>query len=128
MAVNTFRDLLVWQKGKNFVTLVYRITATFPQTELYGLSSQMRRAAVSIPSNIAEGFARQSRKDFQQFLRISRGSLFELQTQIEISFELEYIQSDQLQNLIALSSEIERMLASLIKSLDRPKSAGISTK
>jgi four helix bundle protein len=79
MAVQSYRDLIAWQKAVDLVEHVYRVTAPFPASELYGLTSQMRRASVSIPSNIAEGSAR-STADFQRFLLMSRGSLFELET------------------------------------------------
>ena len=87
--VRTFRDLLVWQKSMVLVTDVYRASSEFPTHERYGLSSQIRRCAVSIPSNIAEGFGRHSATDYIRFLTIANGSLYELQTQIEIALNLE---------------------------------------
>jgi len=87
------KDLIVWQKGIELVLLVYKITKSFPKEELYALADQMKRSSVSIPSNIAEGFGRHSDKDFIRFLNISRGSLFELQTQLEISYRLGFINS-----------------------------------
>ena len=89
--VKTYRDLLVWQKAIHFVTLVYNIVKTFPPEELYGLTSQIKRSAVSIPSNIAEGYGRKSQKDYLRFLQISMGSVFEIQTQLEISKNLEFL-------------------------------------
>jgi len=86
--VKTFRDLLVWQKGMTLVTKVYLAAKELPREEMYGLTSQMRRCAISIPSNIAEGHSRTTRKEFLRFLEISLGSLFELQTQIEIARNL----------------------------------------
>ena len=95
---------------------LYRLTESFPENEKYGLTSQMRRASISIPSNIAEGWGRLSRKNYVQFLRISRGSLFELETQILITKELNYINdSETIENLI---TEISKMLNSLIKKIE----------
>jgi four helix bundle protein len=92
--VKSFRDLDVWHLGVELAETVYRITARFPKSELFALSSQMRRAAVSIPSNIAEGRARDSTREFLHFLAISRGSLAELETQIELAIRLDYSDSD----------------------------------
>src|SRR3954451_22493418 len=89
--VRTYRDLLVWQKGMQLVTSVYQAVKMFPRDEVYGLTSQLRRCAVSIPSNIAEGHSRSTRKEFLRFLEISLGSLFELQTQLEIAKNLSYL-------------------------------------
>src|ERR1700677_3632442 len=92
--VKSFRDLEVWQLGLDLVETVYRVTARFPKAELFALTSQMRRAAVSIPSNIAEGRARDSTREFLHFLAISRGSLAELETQLELAIRLDYTDSD----------------------------------
>ena len=92
--VKSFRDLEVWQLGLDLVETVYRVTARFPKAELFALTSQMRRAAVSIPSNIAEGRARDSTREFLHFLAISRGSLAELETQLELAIRLDYNDSD----------------------------------
>ena len=89
--MKTIREIKVWVKAIDFVTKLYKKTETFPQTEMYGLTSQMRRSAISIPSNIAEGFGRKTQKEFKRFLQISMGSLFELQTQLEISKNLKYL-------------------------------------
>jgi len=100
----------------SLVKNIYTLTASFPENEKFGLTSQMRRAAVSIPSNIAEGWGRLSRKNYIQFLRISRGSLFELETQLLIVKELKYTNdSEEIENLII---EISKMLNSLIKKLE----------
>jgi len=90
----SFRELDVWHSGVELAETVYLVTARFPKSELFALSSQMRRAAVSIPSNIAEGRARDSRREFLHFLSISRGSLAELETQIELAIRLDYTGSD----------------------------------
>ena len=93
---------------------VYKNTNSFPKEELYGLTSQIRRGAVSVPANIAEGYGRHSTKDYQRFLKIARGSLFELQTLIDISNELEFLIKDQFGSLYEQTLEIDRMLSSLI--------------
>nr|BFF38318.1 four helix bundle protein [Tenacibaculum mesophilum] len=115
--IKTFRDLLVWQKSMGFVTEVYKISNDFPKEEVFGLTSQMRRSAVSVPSNISEGFGRQSLGDFIRFLNIEIASLFELQTQLEISSNLAYISKESFDRLYEESREIERMLSSLIRKL-----------
>jgi len=94
--MSSYKELIVWQKSIQLVTDIYKLTKTFPKEELYGLASQMQRAVVSIPSNIAEGNDRNSSKEFSQFLRIARGSLAELETQIIISEKLEYTTKDQI--------------------------------
>ena len=115
--MKTYRDLQVWQKSMALVTEVYKITKGFPKDETYGLTSQMRRCAVSIPSNMAEGYGRNSTNEYIHFLRISMGSLYELQTQIEISMNLRYLNNDEFNSLYETSREIERMLSSLIRKL-----------
>ena len=112
--MKTFRDLLIWQKAMVLVTNSYHSTATFPKEEQFGLTSQLRRCAVSIPSNIAEGFGRNTNKDYHRFLRISLGSLFEYQTQIEIAHNLNYIPLHDFQTIHESSRELERMLTSFI--------------
>ena len=115
--INTFRDLLVWQKSMRLVTNIYQNTSSFPQSENYGLTSQIRRCAISIPSNIAEGYGRNSTGDYKRFLRISVGSLFEFQTQIEIAFNLNYISNDTFQEILSNTNELDRMLSSLINKI-----------
>lgn len=115
-SIKSYKELIVWQKSMTLVKELYKITEHFPSSEQFGLTSQMRRASVSIPSNIAEGWGRLSRKNYIQFLRISRGSLFEWETQILITKELKYINdSEDIENLII---EISKMLNSLIKKLE----------
>ena len=101
----------------DLVTEVYKITRTFPSEEKYGLVTQVRRSAISIPSNIAEGYGRNHTKDYIRFLQIASGSLYELQTQIDISLNLEYILKEQYDRLFAVSKEIEKMLNALIRKL-----------
>jgi four helix bundle protein len=93
MAVQSFRDLLVWQRSIELATAAYRLTGSFPREEIYGLTRQIRRSAVSIPSNIAEGQGRLSTGEFRQFLGVARGSNFELQTQVEIARTLKFGQA-----------------------------------
>ncbi|MDL2243742.1 four helix bundle protein [Bacteroidales bacterium OttesenSCG-928-J19] len=114
--MKTHKDLIVWQKGIDLVTLVYRYTKSFPKEELFGLASQMRRASVSIPSNIAEGHGRGSDKELLRFLFIALGSASELETQLVIANNLEYITLKELEELITLNDEVRKMLASLIRS------------
>lgn len=101
----------------NFVTEVYKVSKQFPIEENFGLTSQIRRSSISIPSNIAEGFGRQSLGDYIRFLNIAIASLFELQTQLEISLNLTYISKERFDELFELSREIERMLSSLTRKL-----------
>ncbi len=107
------RDLLVWQKAMRFVTDIYQVTRMFPKEELYGLSSQLRRSAVSVPSNIAEGHGRASRNEFHQFIGHARASLLEAETQVEIAYNLGYIDEGVFARLCEQSSEIGRMLTGL---------------
>ena len=117
----SYRDLVVWQKAMTLVTEVYAVSKAFPKDELYGLTSQIRRAAVSIPSNIAEGKGRFGKKDYVQFLMQARGSLHEVETQMEIARNLSYISDDDLARLLVLTGEIGRMLNGLIRSIgDKP--------
>jgi len=109
---NSYRDLIVWQKAMKLAKETYLLTKSFPKEELYGLTSQIRRCAISIPSNIAEGKGRNSDKEFVRFLQISLGSVYELQTQLELSLELGYISN--IDDLLNLSIEIEKMINALI--------------
>ncbi len=115
--IKTFRDLIVWQKSISFVTEIYKMTNAFPKEEQFSLTNQLRRAAISIPSNIAEGFGRHTRKEYIRFLQIAIGSTFELQTQIEIAKNLNFISQENFSRVFELSREIERMLSSLITKL-----------
>ncbi|CAN5777203.1 four helix bundle protein [soil metagenome] len=117
----SYRELIVWQKSMQFVTDIYRVTESLPSLEQFGLTAQIRRAAVSIPSNIAEGFGRQLSGDFVRFLTIARGSLYEVQTQIEIAFNLRFLRDDAVNALSTQASEIERMLNRLITTIRQPK-------
>jgi len=116
--VESYHDLIVWQKGIELVNDIYLITKNFPREELYGLTSQIRRSAILIPSNIAEGWGRGTTKNYLQFLQISRGSLFELETQIIIANKQDYVSQENCSNIIIKIAELGRMLNALITKLD----------
>ena len=115
--INSYKDLIVWQKAVDLVVEIYKLTESFPKSEIYGITSQMRRSSVSIPSNIAEGRRRGSRKDFRQFLIISYGSGAELETQIEIAKKLPLGASIDFKKADATLSEIMKMLNKMIANL-----------
>ena len=115
--IKTFRDLIVWQKSMDLVTQIYLASGNFPKSEFYGLISQLRRSVVSIPSNIAEGYGRRSTGDYVRFLQIFVGSLYELQTQLEIAKKLEYLTEFEFNGLYENTREIERMLLSLVSKI-----------
>ena len=112
-----FRDLRVWQCGMELVEEVYRLTRGFPKEELYGLTSQLRRAAVSIPSNIAEGQTRKHVKEFLQFLSTAQGSLAEVQTQIELAGRLKYLSAEQIEPALERADSLAKQLYALQNSL-----------
>ncbi|WP_295214242.1 four helix bundle protein [uncultured Brevundimonas sp.] len=116
--VRHYRDLLVWQKALTWVELVYAESGSWPSDERFGLISQVRRAAVSVPSNIAEGCARRSTPDFLRFLSIARGSLAEVETQLILAQRLGYIDEAALTRLLEAADEISRMLSGLISKLE----------
>jgi four helix bundle protein len=118
---NSYRDLKVWQKSIDLAEKVYRLTATFPTAEIYGLTSQMRRAAVSIASNIAEGWGRHSRKDYSRFILVARGSNDELHTQLVIAGRLGFGEPELLNEVNGLSDEIGKMLSGLHRFLQTPR-------
>lgn len=115
--IKDYRDLLIWQKGIALVKEIYLLSQRFPQTEMYGLSNQIRRAAVSIPSNIAEGQARQHTGEFRQFLYVALGSLAELDTQLIIAKELSFLTEESIMNAEKLIIELRKMIHTLIKRL-----------
>jgi four helix bundle protein len=118
----TYKDLEVWQSAMELAVQVYRLTAMFPKEERYGLTSQMRRAAVSVPSNIAEGKGRSSDKELIQFLCHSRGSLFEIETQLEIGEQLGYSKTEDCDAIRRETARIGQMINGLIRSVS-PRSA-----
>jgi len=117
MAVRHYRELIVWQKALDLVILIYKLTGRFPREELFGLTSQLRRAAVSIPSNIAEGQGRDTVKDFLHFLAVARGSLQEVETQVIIAERLQYTTEAETAGVLSTSAEIGRLLYGLCNSL-----------
>jgi four helix bundle protein len=118
---NTYEDLKVWRRAMDLVVSVYRSTGAFPKQEVYGLTSQMRRSAVSVPSNIAEGKGRYSRKELLQFLFHARGSLLELRTQITITRELKFLGDPEGQTLTDHACEVGRLLNGLINRFQSPQ-------
>ena len=119
--IESYRDLIVWQKSIQLVKGIYQLTRSFPKEELYGLVMQMRRSSVSIPSNIAEGYGRNSKTDYLRFLKIAVGSLYELQTQLEIATELGFTRKADMRDVLGLGIEIEKMLIALIRNLNNSK-------
>lgn len=117
VAAQSFRDLLVWQRAMQMTTAIYRLTAEFPREEQYGLTGQIRRAAASIPGNIAEGQGRLTVGEFKQFLGVARGSNFEVQTQLELARTLRFGSLELIDNAEKLSHEVGKMLYSLIESI-----------
>ncbi len=115
--VESFKDLIVWQKGIELVNEIYKVTKHFPKEELYGLTSQMRRAVISVPTNVAEGWSRGTTKNYIQFLEISRGSLYELNTLIVISTNQEYLSSEKCSEVESAINEIGRILNAIITKL-----------
>ena len=117
MALKTYKELKVWQKSMDLTVEIYRLVKLLPKFEIYALSDQMRRSVVSIPSNIAEGYGRNSTKEFIQFLTVARGSQLELETQLQICLRLEYFSETEVETVLHLCTEINKMLNVLIKKL-----------
>ncbi|MDE3038099.1 MAG: four helix bundle protein [Pseudomonadota bacterium] len=115
--VKSYRDLRVWQEGRILVKEVYRAVKAFPKEEIYGLTSQIKRSAVSIPSNIAEGSSRRSTQEFLRFINIATGSLAELETQLILANDLEFMDSDMLEKLLQRTDNISRMSQGLYDAL-----------
>lgn len=114
---STYKDLIVWQKSIDLVEAIYVLTKNLPEVEKYNLVQQLNRAAISVPANIAEGWGRESRKNYVQFLRIARGSLFELETLCTIASRLRYDLDNEILNVSSLIEEVGKMLNALIKSI-----------
>ncbi|MBW6511066.1 MAG: four helix bundle protein [Desulfuromonadaceae bacterium] len=127
MSVQSYKDLTVWQKALDLVEMVYQATKVFPKEELYGLTNQLRRAAISIPSNIAEGHARSSTAEFLRFLSIAKGSLGEIETQLLIAQRLGYLSEEQLTPILNLQVEINKMTNGLMARL-APNSSPLTPK
>ena len=115
--IKTYRDLNIWNVGIELVKDIYKLTEKFPKQEMYGIVSQMRRSAISIPSNVAEGFKRYHNKEYIQFLYVTLGSCAELETQVTIAKELKYIQADKEVILLEKLDHIGRMITNLLKKL-----------
>ncbi|HUR36898.1 MAG TPA: four helix bundle protein [Terriglobales bacterium] len=116
--VKAYTELIAWQKAVLLVTEIYKVSKTFPKDEVYGLTAQIRRAAVSVPSNIAEGQGRLTRGEFKQFLGNARGSLFEVQTQVHIAANLGYLEKEEASKFLESTNEVARIMNGLLKSLD----------
>ncbi len=125
MSVNSYEDLVVWQKSIDLVITIYKTVKSLPREELYSLSDQIRRAAVSIPSNIAEGQQRQSSKEFLKFLSIAKGSLGELKTQLIICYRLDFLSEDQTTPLLNECDTIGKMLSGLMNKISENQSRQI---
>ncbi len=115
--MKTFRDLVVWQHAINFATVIYKVTSHFPATEVYGITNQLRRAAVSISSNIAEGSKRGSKKEFAHFLRIAQGSSAEIESQLVIAKNLNFLSEAEYNDLFSALESIMKMLTKLISTI-----------
>src|SRR5258708_5826850 len=116
---HSYRDLIAWQKSMAIVTEIYRITEKFPKHEMYGLAAQIRRAAVSVPSNIAEGQGRSFDKEFGHFLSNAQGSLMEVETQMEIAFNLGYVTRPQCDAILGQCAEVGRIINGLLHKVKR---------
>lgn len=112
-----FKELNVWKLSKDLSVEIYKLTKTFPKSELYGLTSQLNRASISIPSNIAEGSGRETSKDYSRFINIALGSSFEIETQLIIALELEFLSNEKYDKLIDELHQIQKMLHSFNKHL-----------
>src|SRR5262245_53571165 len=119
MGIKSYRDLIAWQKAMDLVEQIYKSSRQFPRDETYGLTSQLRRAAVSIPSNIAEGQGRRTDREFANFVSIANGSLYEAETQLLIARRLQYLDENQLRLLMDLSSEVGKLLHGLARALEK---------
>ena len=120
-AIKSFKDIVAWQKAFELGALAHRLTRAFPAHEVYGLTSQMRRGAIAIASNIAEGYGRGGRADYVRFLKIARGAIYEIDTQLMFSLEFGYLTEREYAPAKSLLDEAERVLAALIRSLERGK-------
>ena len=118
--IRSYRDLIVWQKAVDLCVEAYRLSKKLPKEELYALSDQIRRAAVSVPSNIAEGHARHSRKDFAHFLTIAQGSIAEMETQLHLAVRMAMLAEEEVDRLMLLSQEVSKMLMALRSKLSLP--------
>ena len=118
-AVGDYKDLVAWQRAMDVGLQVYKATESFPSSEKYGLTSQLRRASVSVASNIAEGYGRGSTRDYLRFLRAARGSLYEVETQLLFAQQLEFVSSQACEQLRSRLKDVARVLAGLIRSVGK---------
>ena len=123
--IKSYKDLLVWQEGMQIAQACYQITKEFPKEEIYGMTSQIRRCAVSIPANVAEGYGREYPSQFIQFLRIAQGSLKELETHLLLAIRVEITTTQKIKPILNNCESLGRMLRSLIRSLQKKQSVGI---
>ena len=120
--IQSYKDLLIWQRGIEIVALVYQLISNFPKDEIYALSSQIKRSAVSIPSNIAEGYGRQSTQSYIHFVKIARGSLCELETQLLVAYKLGFVKSESLySDIMKQITEESKMINSFLNKLESSK-------
>jgi four helix bundle protein len=126
--IRSYRDLRVWQRGIELVESIYVITQSFPKQEIYGITSQMRRAAVSIPANIAEGHSREHTKEFRNFLSIAQGSISELETELEIATRLGYLTADQFSRLMGQVAGLAKQVRALREALAKKIAIAIQAK
>jgi len=115
--IGSYQELIVWQKSRQLVTQIYTVTKSFPEVEKFGLTNQLRRAAVSIPSNIAEGYRRSTKTDYRHFLVMAYGSTAEIETQLILAMDLNFLDDSEFKSLTNLATEISKMLKSLISKL-----------
>lgn len=115
--MTNYRELIVWQKSMDLTTKIYELTSRFPKSEIYALTDQMKRSAVSIPSNIAEGANRKTKKEYVQFLHIASGSNAELQTQLEIGYRVGHYSKEEIKDIYSLTIEINKMIYKMIETL-----------
>ncbi|KXF78645.1 four helix bundle protein [Paramesorhizobium deserti] len=120
MAINSYRDILAWQQAMELATTIYKSTESWPREEIYGLTGQVRRAAVSIPANIAEGYGRETRKTYQQFLRIAQGSLKEVETHLLLAERLGFSPKEAIDPIMVRSESVGKLLRLLIRKLSEP--------
>ena len=118
MTIKDYKDLTAWQKGMRLAVEIYRLTKLLPKEETYGLVAQLRRAAGSVPSNIAEGYSRESTTEYARFLKIARGSLYEVETQLYLCEALEYLDHTAVAQALSLSAEIGKMLNTMLRRLN----------
>lgn len=118
-SIQSYRDLSAWQRARELVAAVYELTAEFPQDERFGLTAQVRRSAISVPSNIAEGYGRGARADYIRFLRIARGSLFEVEAQITLASDLGFITNDECEQMQSMIDAVAKPMWGLIRTLEQ---------